>query len=1535
MKLLAFLFLLITSSVTLLAQQTNLSPLPRKISYQAIVRQDTLLWTNQEVIVLVNILNASNSTVFEEVHKTQTNSFGLVTLEIGAEEPILFRSVPWLQGGLKLKIDYEVNGELIEGDPVSILAIPYAFVAEEVVNEKQQLTFDNTSKELKLSGSPGSAVTLENIGGTTYNSGTGIIINNNTISVDTSTIKISGDNITNGSITLNDVNFAVPQRLNDLTDVQTDTVIVNQYLRYDGVNWVPSDISFEGANYQSGSGIEIDAATRRISLRPNVDDNKEDDIIIGTPAGGDLTGIFPNPRLKEGVVDDFVIKDGSVTLDDLAFDVPERLTDLLDVTIVNPQNNQILKWNATTGTWIAAPESTGGGGGITYVAGNGIQIENDNRIVNTGDLDPRDDLTISTSFGGAVSGTYNNLEIQPNAVASEEIANGTIRREDIETGVVPERLDELLDVETPDPQDGQILRYRLNRSTGIGAWQAENVGTGGTGDSDNQQLVFSGTKLSITGGNEVDLVSLRGTGGGVNYVGGAGIGINGNIISNIGDTDNRNELIQSMTLNGNILTINETGNIKTVDLSTLRGTGSYVAGSGISISNNQIINTGDLSITNELQTLSFNSANNQLTISSGNSVTLPIGSGGTTYTAGAGIQINGSQIVNAGDTNPSDDVLTSSQAGGDLSGTFSNLQIRQNAVTSNEIADRSIQGTDIAAGVIPEELGDLDNVNVTNVANGQVLKYENGQWVARNDNAGSGGTTYTAGAGIQINGSQIVNAGDTNAGDDVLTSSQAGGDLSGTFSNLQIRQNAVTSNEIADRSIQGTDIAQNTIPLNDLSDVNTANVANGQVLKYENGQQVARNDNAGSGGTTYTAGTGIQINGSQIVNAGDTNAGDDVLTSSQAGGDLSGTFSNLQIRQNAVTSNEVADRSIKGTDIAQNTIPLNDLLDVNTANVANGQVLKYENGQWVARNDNAGSGGTTYTAGAGIQINGSQIVNAGDTNSGDDVLTSSQAGGDLSGTFSNLQIRQNAVTSNEIADRSIQGTDIAQNTIPLNDLLDVNTANVANGQVLKFENGQWVARNDNTGSGGTTYTAGAGIQINGSQIVNAGDTNAGDDVLTSSQAGGDLSGTFSNLQIRQNAVTSNEIADRSIQGTDIAVGVIPEELDDLNNVNVANVANGQVLKYENGQWVARNDNAGTTYTAGAGIRITGNQIINTGDPNPFNELLTGYGVSGDSLILRQGSHSIVIKISDITGGNVMGGGSNSIWNLSGNTVYYQGPLQLRNNGRAFLEANYTSQVGGSLSIKDVLGIDKIRMFVNPNRGYGHIETFGENNSTNVSICDCVDSDRGYIGAFDDDSDVSAEMYSDGSDAGIVYTAGRNGFNNVILTYLRDYPDNGYVGVYDNTGTMQAGMYVDETGRGVFFKDQNSFRMEHPTEKDKDIWYTSIEGPEAAAYERGTAELVNGEAFIPYSETFGIVINPNTVTVQLTAQSAESLGLAVVEKTATGFKVKELMKGTGNYAFDWEVKGVRKGYEDYKVIQDRSYGQPGTSKAVGSSKSEKK
>ncbi|MEM9885689.1 MAG: T9SS type A sorting domain-containing protein [Bacteroidota bacterium] len=174
--------------------------------------------------------------------------------------------------------------------------------------------------------------------------------------------------------------------------------------------------------------------------------------------------------------------------------------------------------------------------------------------------------------------------------------------------------------------------------------------------------------------------------------------------------------------------------------------------------------------------------------------------------------------------------------------------------------------------------------------------------------------------------------------------------------------------------------------------------------------------------------------------------------------------------------------------------------------------------------------------------------------------------------------------------------------------------------------------------------------------------------------------------------------------------------------------------------------------------------------------------------------------------------------------------------------------------------------------------------------------------------------------GIMTTYGY-GRRNVRISALSSNAGNGYVAVYDNAETNQAGIYVNSSGRGVIYGDIKNFRMDHPTKTDQEIWYASLEGPEAAAYERGQATLVNGEIFVEFSEHFQLVINANDMTVMTTPNDADTYGLAVVEKTTRGFKVKELKNGTGNFSFDWEVKAVRKGYEDFQVIREKNAERP--------------
>ncbi|RMG68243.1 MAG: hypothetical protein D6722_12035 [Bacteroidetes bacterium] len=119
-------------------------------------------------------------------------------------------------------------------------------------------------------------------------------------------------------------------------------------------------------------------------------------------------------------------------------------------------------------------------------------------------------------------------------------------------------------------------------------------------------------------------------------------------------------------------------------------------------------------------------------------------------------------------------------------------------------------------------------------------------------------------------------------------------------------------------------------------------------------------------------------------------------------------------------------------------------------------------------------------------------------------------------------------------------------------------------------------------------------------------------------------------------------------------------------------------------------------------------------------------------------------------------------------------------------------------------------------------------------------------------------------------------------------------------------------------------MEHPTQAGKEIWYASLEGPEAGAYARDTAQLVDGEATVALPEYFALVAAEAGLTVILTPLSGSPKGLAVTQKGTDRFTVVELMEGTGTYEFDWEIKAVRQGFEDYRVIRNASESRPGGS-----------
>ena len=298
------------------------------------------------------------------------------------------------------------------------------------------------------------------------------------------------------------------------------------------------------------------------------------------------------------------------------------------------------------------------------------------------------------------------------------------------------------------------------------------------------------------------------------------------------------------------------------------------------------------------------------------------------------------------------------------------------------------------------------------------------------------------------------------------------------------------------------------------------------------------------------------------------------------------------------------------------------------------------------------------------------------------------------------------------------------------------------------------------------------------------------------------------------------------------------------------------------------------------------------------------------------------------------GGGNTVWQQNGANIFYNGG----NVGIGVNGPTSKLQIDGDIVATGLLSTDGS---IETNRGVfvgnapngqrvwrgtyftnnvaGVIQTYGENSSSNVELTVASsDFSHGYVAVNDKEDNLKAGFYVNEQSGGHIFTRSDNGSDNVNITYLIANPNNGYIEVTDEDGAAKVRAYVDANGNGVIAVDGTKpFFMPHPTQAGKEIWYSAIEGPEAGTYLRGTGKLVNGKAQVEFPEHFRLVINPETMTIVTTPLSAASKGIAVISKSIEGFEVQELWEGAGNYDFDWEVKAVRKGHENFKVIRDAS------------------
>jgi hypothetical protein len=137
---------------------------------------------------------------------------------------------------------------------------------------------------------------------------------------------------------------------------------------------------------------------------------------------------------------------------------------------------------------------------------------------------------------------------------------------------------------------------------------------------------------------------------------------------------------------------------------------------------------------------------------------------------------------------------------------------------------------------------------------------------------------------------------------------------------------------------------------------------------------------------------------------------------------------------------------------------------------------------------------------------------------------------------------------------------------------------------------------------------------------------------------------------------------------------------------------------------------------------------------------------------------------------------------------------------------------------------------------------------------------------------------------------------------------------DNTSSAYARAGYDTykiSGTGTV-----SFIQNHPERGDQVIVYAAPEGDEVATYTRGSARLVNGEARVKLGETFRWVTNPGIgLTAHLTPRG-DCNGLYAETLSTSEMVVKELAGGKSNTPFDYVVYGLRIGFEEVGIVQEK-------------------
>jgi hypothetical protein len=138
---------------------------------------------------------------------------------------------------------------------------------------------------------------------------------------------------------------------------------------------------------------------------------------------------------------------------------------------------------------------------------------------------------------------------------------------------------------------------------------------------------------------------------------------------------------------------------------------------------------------------------------------------------------------------------------------------------------------------------------------------------------------------------------------------------------------------------------------------------------------------------------------------------------------------------------------------------------------------------------------------------------------------------------------------------------------------------------------------------------------------------------------------------------------------------------------------------------------------------------------------------------------------------------------------------------------------------------------------------------------------------------------------------------------------GLLGTFGTAGDATTGAWAVFGSGNLGATGTKHFVEPHPSDPNKVIVYTSLEGREAGTYFRGTARTIEGQAIIDVPEDFRIVTDEEGMTVQLTPLR----GFASMYVESEDLN-QVVVRSSKDVTFHYLVQGVRRAFRELEPVQ---------------------